>query len=222
MRPRTVLAVVLLVTAALVGAFAVLVGYGLTAEYGDIAAGTWENFTFGMEIAALGLVPVLGLGLGAWLLDRRRGFALAAAALPVLLVLGVLATTPLAVQKKLAVQYDASPDCVAGLEGERGPGVTGARRAQATFDGIEHVGRFGGGGSSGVDGCDRTLTAVDGEDVLAHYRRTLPADGWRVTESGDGHLRAERDGAAFEVRGAGTDWVVWTGPREVHPRALGG
>ena len=203
-----------LVLLAVEGGLAVLgglVAFGLTAEYGVIGASRNETFADAMEIGVIALVVVGAVGLVAATVGRSSLVTAVAAAIPVLMVLGIWLTGPLALDEKLDVQYDASPQCL-DEEMTTGPGADGARAAQETFDAIDHVGWFGGGGGSGMDGCDRTLTLLEETDVVGHYRDVLTADGWTVVEDGPGLLRAEKGPTAFEVTGRGSEWTVWTGP----------
>ena len=200
----------LLAVEAGLAALGVLVHHGLLAEYGDISHSTIEawlsGFATGLGGFALVLVGVVGLV--AALVTRRPRVRLVAAALPVLMVLGMLAVTPSALSEKLE-QYDVTPRCV--FPGESGPGARAARESQQAFESIEHVGYFGGGGGSGLGGCDRTVTLLEDVDVVQHYRTALPAAGWEVTQDTTGGLRAQRDGMAFEVSVCDGGGVVWAG-----------
>ncbi len=121
----------------------------------------------------------------------------------------MLAVTPAALQEKLDVQYDATPQCLSGEN--LGPGSRAQRESQQAFESIEHVGHFGGGGGSGVSGCDRSFVLIEDVDVLKHYRTALPEAGWRLAEDDSHHLRAERDGMAFELVMCDRGGVVWAG-----------
>jgi hypothetical protein len=208
---RSVGSIVLLVVEGGLAVLGGLVAFGLTAEYGVIGASRNETFADAMGIGVIALVIVGAVGLVASSVARSRRVTAVAAAIPVLMLLGIWLTGPLALDEKLDVQYDASPQCL-DAEMTTGPGADAAREAQATFDSIDHVGWFGGGGGSGVGGCDRTLTLVEETDVVGHYSEVLTADGWTVVEDEPGLLRAERGATAFEVTGQGSEWTVWTGP----------
>lgn len=202
-------ALFLLLEAGLAG-FGVLVHYGFTAEYGNINESALEGlisgFTQGVGAIALFLVvAVAGL---VFIATPLRWMRWAAVLLPVGMVVGMLAVTPMALGHKLDRQYDATPQCaLPDEEGELGPSpyLRAACESERAYESIEHIVQFGGGGSSGVGGCDDV-------DVLEHYRTALPAAGWRVVEDDGGHLRAERDRMAFELalcrREGG---VVWAG-----------
>lgn len=214
---RTPIAVGLLVVEAGLAALAVSVHYGFTAEYGDITDSAYEGlvggFSSGLSGAALTVVAVpaviaLAVSPKVWM----RATALA---IPVLVVLGMYAVTGSALQAKLDTQYDATPQCVSSEDMGPGPGTRAAQDSHAAFDSIEHVGQFGGGGGSGVGGCDRRFVLTDDVDVLEHYRGALADAGWQVVEDDDQHLRAERDGMAFEVAVCGGGGVVWAGPVSV-------
>ena len=210
---RTAVAALLLVVEAGLGVLGVLVHYGLTAEYGDIADSAFEGlrdgFSSGISGLALGIVVVAAVVVLA--VSTTPWMRLAALAVPVLVVAGMFAVTPMALQEKLDTQYDTTPQCVSSEDMGPGPGTRAARASQEAFDSIEHVGYFGGGGGSGVGGCDRTLVLTEDVDVLGHYREALPRAGWRVVEDEENHLRAERDGLAFEVALCGRGGVVWAG-----------
>ena len=231
--PRTAVAAVLLVVAAGLAVLGVYVHYGFTAMYGDITHSGPQEFlrevTGGIGVVPLLLVGLLSLTAG--LLSSRRWMLLAAVAIPVVMVVSMLAVTGPALREKLADQYHATPQCVFEEEGmgedngaamDSGPGVAAARASQEAFESIEHVGHFGGGGSSGVGGCDRSFVLTEDVDVMQHYRTALPDAGWRVVEDRADHLRAERDGMAFELFTCSRGGVVWAGPDgERSPGAAG-
>ena len=214
MRTRTIAGTALLVVEAGVGALGGLVTFGFTAEYGDIGASRTEAFAGSMEILLIGLVVAGSVGIVAAGVARSAVVTSLAVAVPVLMLLGTWLTAPMALDRKLEDQFASVPQCLDD-EMTTGPGAEAAREAQETFDSIDHVGWFGGGGSTGVGGCDRTMTLtgdMEDTDVVGHYAEVLEADGWSVVEEEPGGLRAERDGTAFEVRGEGSGWTVWTGP----------
>jgi hypothetical protein len=204
----TVLASETVVAVLVVGAH-----YAFTAEYGDVTDSTLEAMASGLAtgVGGVGLVVVATAGLVALSVSVRRWMRLVAVLVPVLMVLGMAAATPAALQRKLEVQYDAIPQCVSGEDMGPGPGTTAEQESQQAFDSIEHVGDFGGGGSSGVGGCARSFVLTEDVDVLGHYRAALPRAGWRVVEDDDRHLRAEREGMAFEVVTCDRGGVVWAG-----------
>lgn len=210
---RTAGAAGLLILEGGLAALGVLFHQGFTAEYGDITSSTleawWGGFTVGVGGIALVLVGVVAAAAVA--VSPRLWMRLTAVALPVLMVLGMLAVTPLALGQKLE-QYDDTPQCVSEEDMGPGPGTRAAQESQEAFESIEHVGHFGGGGGSGVGGCDRSFTLTEDVDVLEHYRSALPDAGWQVVEDRDGRLRAERGDMAFEVAVcSGRDGIVWAG-----------
>lgn len=213
---RSVAAVGLLAVEAALAVLGVLVHYGFTAEYGDVTssglAGFREGFTAGIGGLALGIVGAAAVVTA--LVSPGRWTRATAVAIPVLMVAAMLAVTPLALQNKVDVQYDASPQCLTGEDPTTGPGADAARESQAAFDSIDHVGYFGGGGGSGIGGCDRGFVLLEDVDVLQHYRAALPEAGWAIDEDDDQHLRAERDGMAFEVALCDHGGVVWAGTDE--------
>lgn len=210
---RTVTAAGLLAVEAGLAVLGVLVHYGLTAEYGDVTDSALEGLSSGFSAGtgAIALVLVGLAGLVAVLVSSQPWMRLTAVAIPVLMVIGMLAVTPAALREKLEVQYDATPQCVSDEDMGPGPGSRAARESQQAFESIEHVGYFGGGGASGVGGCDRSFVLTEDVDVLQHYRAALRDAGWRVVEDDAHNLRAERDGMAFEVVSCERGGVVWAG-----------
>lgn len=187
--------------------------YGLTAEYGDVTDSALEGLRSGFS-AGTGEVALVLVGVAALvavLVSSQRWMRLTEVAIPILMVVGMLAVTPIALREKLEVQYDATPQCVSEEDMGPGPGSRAARESHQAFESIEHVGYFGGGGASGVGGCDRSFVLTEDVDVLQHYRAALGDAGWRVVEDDAPRLRAERDGMAFEVVRCGRGGVVWAG-----------
>lgn len=214
---RTAIAVGLLVVEAGLAAFGVAMHYGLTAEYGDITDSAYEGLADGFSsgVSGLALAIVAVVGVIALAASSRLWTRLTALAIPVLMVIGMYAVTPAALEAKLETQYDAVPQCVSSEDMGPGPGTRAMHESQDAFDSIAHVGQFGGGGGSGVGGCDRRFTLMETVDVLAHYRGALDDAGWQVVEDDDQHLRAQRDGMAFEVVLCDHGGVVWAGPVSV-------
>jgi hypothetical protein len=210
---RLVAAFGLLAVEAALAVLGVMVHYGFTAEYGDITASALEEFRWGFPagIGGLALAIVGAVALLATVISPRRWLRAMALALPVVMVLGMFAVTPAALRHKLEVQYDATPQCGSSEDMGPGPGTDAQRESQEAFDSIEHVGWFGGGGGSGVGGCDRGFVLTEKVDVLQHYREALPEAGWRVVEEDTRRLRAERDDMAFEVVVCGDGGAVWAG-----------
>jgi hypothetical protein len=211
MSAARVTSVVLLVVEAGLATLGAVVAFGLTAEYGDLTGSRTRVFADAMEIGVIALVLVGAVGLVAALVGRSTPVTAVAAALPLLMLVAIWLTGPMALEKKLEQQYDATPQCVDD-EMTTSPAADGARAAQATFDSIDHVGWFGGGGGSGVGGCDRTMLLLEPTDVVGHYDEVLTADGWTIVDEQPALLRAEKDGRAFQVSGEGPDWTVWAGP----------
>ncbi|MFA6576658.1 MAG: hypothetical protein WCS84_14650, partial [Nocardioides sp.] len=192
---RTAAGTGLLVVEAGVATLGVVVHYGMVGEYGDIHDSTLDAWWWGFDggVGGIALVLVAIPAVAAALVSPRRWMRLVAGALPVLMVLGMVAVTPAALRLKLE-QYDATPQCVSSEDMGPGPGTRAARESQQAFESIEHVGVFGGGGGSGVGGCDRSFDLLENVDVLEHYRAALPAAGWQVVEDDADRLRAERAG----------------------------
>jgi hypothetical protein len=178
--------------------------------YGTVTDTAFEGLTWGLTAGpaglALGLVAVVAMI--ALVLSPRLWMRLTAGAIPVLMLLWMLAVTPLALGQKTE-KYDSSPQCV--IEGTDEPMATADRESQRAFDSIEHIGLYSGGGISGVGGCARWFVLSGEVDVLQHYRAALPAAGWEVVEDDGRHLRAQRDGQAFEVTPCPGGGAVWAG-----------
>lgn len=210
---RSSVATGLLVVEVGLAVLGVLVHYGFTVEYGNIADATLGGFisAFADGIGGIALVIVALPGLVALLVSSRRWMRVTAVGIPVLMVVGMFVVTPAALREKLEAQYDATPQCVFADDMGSGPGTRAARASQEAFESIEHVGHFSGGGGSGVGGCDRPLVLTEDVDVLRHYRAALADTGWRMVEDDENHLRAERDGMAFEVVVCDEGGVVWAG-----------
>lgn len=210
---RTATVTGLLLVEAGLATMGVLVHYGVTAEYGDIAASAFEGWMWGFTAGTGGIALVLvGIAaVAALVVSSRRWMRLTAVGIPVLMVVGTLVVTPAALHKKLEVQYDATPQCVAEEDSGPGPGSRARRKLQQALESLDHIGYFGGGGGSGVGGCDRRFILTEQVDPLRHYRVALPAAGWRVVEDRADHLRAEREGMAFEVAVCDRGGVVWAG-----------
>ncbi len=166
--PRAVATASMLVVEAGLAVLGVLVHHGFTAEYGDITDSPLEGLGWGFSAGTGGLALVLvGIAaLAAVMVSPRRWMRGTAAAIPVLMVAGMLAVTPAALRQKIEVQYDAIPQCVSGEDLGSGPGARGERESQRAFESVEHIGYFGGGGSSGVGGCDRSFVLTEDIDVL--------------------------------------------------------
>jgi hypothetical protein len=211
MAGRVVSAAVLLVIGAGLALLAVLVHYEFMRIYGDVTGTAFEGLTWGLTAGpsglALGLVTVVAM-IG-FMLSTRRWMRLAAAAIPVLMLIGMFAVTPAALGQRLEVQFDSTPQCV--TEGTDEPMATADRQSQQTFDSISHIGHFSGGGMSGVAGCTRGFVLSGDVDVLQHYRVALPAAGWEVVEDDGRHLRAHLDGRAFDVMPCPGGGVIWAG-----------
>lgn len=215
---RTAAASVLLAVETGLAVLGVLVHYGFTAEYGDITDSAAEGFGSGFSSGLAGLalaVVVVAAGAAVWA-SSRRWMRAVALAIPLLMLLAMFAVTPRALDSKREEQFSSSPRCVIEEDGagSSGPGVEAARRSQEAFDSIEMVGVFGGGGSSGVGGCDRRFVLTGDVDVLKHYRSVLPQSGWVVVDQDGQRLRAERGDMAFEVVLCGEGGVVWAGPQD--------
>ncbi|MEO8282597.1 MAG: hypothetical protein ABI568_04205 [Pseudarthrobacter sp.] len=219
MTGQVVAAAVLLVIEAALALLAVLVHYGFMAVYGDITDTAFEGLIWGLTAGpagvALGLAAVVAVfGL---VLSSRLWMKVTAVVIPVIVLLAMLAVTPSALGQKTEQQFSSNPQCV--TKGSAEPMATADRESQQAFDSIEHIGYFSSGGISGVGGCARWFVLSGDVDVLQHYRAALPEAGWKLVEDDGHHLRAERDGMAFEVRPCPGGGAVWTGSGDA--RAFG-
>ncbi|WP_248762107.1 hypothetical protein [Pseudarthrobacter sp. SSS035] len=213
MTGRAVSGAVLLVLEAVLALLAVLVHSGFMAVYGRVADTAFEGLTWaltagpsGMALGLVAVVAVVGL-----VLSPRLWMRLTAVAIPVLMLLVMLAVTPLALGQKIG-KYDSSPQCV--IEGTDEPMASADRLSQRAFDSIEHIGLYSGGGMSGVGGCSRGFAISGDVDVLQHYRSALPKAGWEVVEDDGRHLRAHHEGLAFEVMPCPGGGIVWAGSHD--------
>lgn len=224
---RTVTAAVLIVVEVALAALGVFFHYEFLAMYGNITdsavEGLFSSFTAGVGLILL-LVVLLPTAAAA-LVAPTPWMRLTAVVIPVVMVLAMLAVTPSALDSKRETQFTSSPQCLFDdvdlKDGVHlgGPGVDAIRDSQEAFDSIEHVGYFGGGGASGVMGCDRAFLLTEDTDVLGHYRAALPAAGWTLVEDDGQRLRAERDAMAFELVMCAQGGVVWAGPQDLEGRA---
>ncbi|WP_142060063.1 hypothetical protein [Pseudarthrobacter sp. B4EP4b] len=210
---RAVSAAVLLVLGAGLALLGVLVHYGFMSVYGDVSGTAWGGLLWGLTAgpSRLALLLVMVFAVSGFMLSTRRGMRLTAAATPALMLIGMFALTPLALEQRLEKQYVSSPQCL--TEGT-GPTAAADREAQQVFDSISHIGQFNGGGTSGVAGCTRWFKLLGDIDVLQHYRATLPTAGWEVVEDDGHHLRAHLNGKAFDVMSCPGGGVIWAGSEE--------
>jgi hypothetical protein len=214
---RTAAAAGLLAVEAGLAVLSVLFHHSFTATYGDITDLALKGWRSGLSSGIVGpLVLVGAVAVVVFVLSPHLWTRMTAAAIPVLMVVGILVVTPAALQEKLETQYDATPQCLEGMEPDdeappSPPAHESVQESQQAFDSIQHVGLFSRGGGSGVGGCDRSFLLMEEVDVVQHYRAALADAGWRVVEDDGQRLRAERDGMAFEVVPCEGGGVVWAG-----------
>jgi len=129
---RTVSAVVLLVIGAGLALLAVLVHHSFMAMYGDVTGSAFDGFIWGLTSGpsglALGVVAVVAL-IG-MMLSPRLWMRLTAVAIPVLMLLVMLAVTPLALAQKTE-KFDSAPQCV--IKGTDEHMTTADRESQQAF-----------------------------------------------------------------------------------------
>lgn len=96
---RAVAAAVLLVAGAGLALLGVLVHYGFMRVYGDVTGSSFEGFIWGLTAgpSRLALLLVAVFALIGLMLSTRRWMRLTAVAIPVLMLVGMFAVTPLAV-----------------------------------------------------------------------------------------------------------------------------
>lgn len=213
MTGRAVSVVVLLAVEAVLALLAVLVHSGFMAVYGRVADTAFEGLTWGLTAGPSGMAlgPVAVVAVVGLVLSPRLWMRLTAVAIPVLMLLVMLAVTPLALGQKIG-KYSSSPQCV--IEGTDEPMASADRESQRAFDSIEHIGLYSGGGMSGVGGCSRGFAISEDVDVLQHYRAALPEAGWEVVEDDGRHLRAHHEGLAFEVMPCPRGGILWAGSED--------
>ncbi len=122
MMPRTVTAAVLLAAAAGLGLLGLYVHYSFVAEYGRAGDTALEGLGWGLTAGLSGVVLAMGavVALLALVLSPRRWMRVAAAALPLLMLLGMLALTPSALHQKCQTQNDPAAPCLTeDFEGNR-------------------------------------------------------------------------------------------------------
>ena len=207
---RVISAAVLLVAGAGLALLAVLVHYEFMRVYGRVTATAFEGLTWGLTSGPSGLALglVAGVAVIGFILSTTRWMRLMAVAIPVLMLVGMLAVPPSALGQRLE-RFGATPQCV--TEGTDEPMATADRQSQQVFDSISHIGYFSGGGMSGVGGCTRWFVLSGDVDVLQHYRAALPAAGWVVIEDDGRHLRAQLNGQASDVMPCPGGGVIWAG-----------
>ena len=161
-------AVVLLAVAAGLALLAVWAHHEYMAEYGDVTGIGPKGFSrdcadweWTASYTGVALIPVVIAAVFAFILASRRWMRVTAVAIPVLMLLGILAVTPVGLQKRLDAQYDSAPQCV-------------------------------------------------NQDMGG----TVSAAGWQVVEDDRLHLRALRDGLAFEVIPCTGGGIIWAGKNE--------
>lgn len=108
--PRAAVAAGLLAVETALATLGVLVHYGFTAEYGNPAGSVLEEWVaaFDTGVAGVVLIVVVIAALPAVLVARRGWMRWTALAVPVLMVAGLLAATPAALQHKLEVQHSSA------------------------------------------------------------------------------------------------------------------
>ena len=215
-RARSVIVVLLLLLCALTGALLVAVAFGFSAEYADTDAGTLTLAASTLGDWAMFLVVPGAFAVAALAVARRHARLRVVTVTALLLVLttaGIAGGGVLGAAAKYE-RYPSLPSCTDEFTG--GPAYPVVHAAQAAYEELDHPAPFSGGGSSGIDGCQRQLMVRGEVDPVAAYRAELTDNGWRLTEGATGEsLRAVRGSQAFEVtRGTHGDWWVWIGPRQ--------
>jgi hypothetical protein len=112
--PRTVTAAMLLAAAAGLALLGMYVHYSFVAEYGRAGDTAWEGLGWGLTAGLSGVVlaMVAVVALLALVLSPRRWMRLTAAALPVLMLAGMLALTPSALHQKCQTQNGPAAQCL--------------------------------------------------------------------------------------------------------------
>ncbi|HEX6246410.1 MAG TPA: hypothetical protein VFZ64_00950 [Nocardioidaceae bacterium] len=191
-------AVILLVLATGLGALTALLVSGFLTEYGT-TSGSWaEGALDGLRSGAVSVVLVGILAGTAFALagPSMRGRRLAPA-----VVLGtVLALLAGGAQAAMA-KYDTLPVVPSCDAQEFAPPIEEMlTRVEEAFAELDHPDRFGGGGSTGVDGCETGLLNVTYAEAASHYRDELRRAGWTIGRDEATLLQARRGDLVFTLR----------------------
>ena len=103
---------------------------GMTAEYGDVtelAEGRRAGVSSIVEFGGLALFLVLAAAVVVVFVTAQRWARRTAVAIPVLMVVGLIAVTPAALREKLVSSYSDTPQCV--FRSSWGPGPAWMRTA---------------------------------------------------------------------------------------------
>jgi hypothetical protein len=145
LKPRAVAAaVVVLAVEAALALLGVWIHFGFTSVYGNINDTALEALGWGLTSGVSGVVlaGVAVVALIAVVFSPRAWMRLTAVALPILMLLGMLALTPSALRHKTEMRNCTAPQCVGDGSGE--PAATVERKSQRAFESIEHIGYFDG------------------------------------------------------------------------------
>ena len=122
---RTTNAAVVLVVEAGFAVVGVWFHNGMTAEYGDVtelAEDRKAGVAFVIEFGGLALILVVVAALIVVCVRARRWARVAAVAMPILMVVMLIAVTPAALRAKLVSSYSDTPQCVFTGSWNPGPG----------------------------------------------------------------------------------------------------
>jgi hypothetical protein len=190
-----------------------VMSYGLILEYGPTTGSPWDGARQGFAWGAAFGLSAAALALGAVHLCRRsrvvRGLA------GVVIVAGVVGPFlggAFAVQEKYE-RLDDTPRCVFEGMGS-GPAAAAARAAEAAFAELDHPSKVGGGGSSGMDGCDRQLLDISMAEAAGWYPAELERHGWTVRDKGPRGVTATRAGQVFRLTEADGSPMIHIGPAQ--------
>lgn len=190
---RTVLAVLGLVVLAALGLFGAWAFYDLMSTYGNTTGSELRSLvTFlpvlGIILVVLACVALVVVGVAPQ--GRRISVTIGASVILAAATVGMLVGNHFGHEAKRA-EAATPPEC----------GV-GNAELDREFRRIDHPGFFGGGSSSTTE-CSLHMEVEDLEQAVAHYERSLVADGYDVTGSGTS-VEATRPGFRFSARPDGS------------------
>jgi hypothetical protein len=142
MTDRAVFAGVFLAVEAGLAVLGVLVHYAFTAEYGNVTDTALEGLTWGLTagLSGVALIMVVVVAVLPVALSPRPWMRVTAVAIPVLVLLTMLALTPAALQQKIQMQSGSASAGVS--EGLGGPAVTAVDGFRRALDSTERIGCF--------------------------------------------------------------------------------
>ncbi|HET7691175.1 MAG TPA: hypothetical protein VFK41_12370 [Nocardioidaceae bacterium] len=189
-----------------------VMSYGLIVEYGPTTGSAWDGALQGFAWGGAFGVSAALLAVGAAYVAGWHRVVLGLAGVAVAAgVVGPFVGGAFAAMEKYDDLAD-SPRCVVGGMGS-GPAAAAAQAAENSFAELDHPSKVGGGGSSGVDGCDRPLLDISIEEAAGWYPAELERHGWTVDDAGDRRVTATRDGQVFRLTEVDGSPMIHIGPQ---------